>query len=123
MTVDFPVIKKVAEEWGIGTPDLFASATLMRPVKFRSKDDPQAAKLMEDFEKMDQYERSVRMKERLKGFLTDTDKMPKEILFIGRNLRYVSNPKQRETPLNLSTILIDQNRSRCASARALMITR
>lgn len=89
MTIDFGVIKKVAEEWGIGTPDLFASATLMRPIKFRKQDDPEGAKMREEFENMDQYERSVKMKERLKGFLTDTDKMPKELMFIGRNMRCV----------------------------------
>lgn len=89
MTVDFGVIKNVALQWGIGTPDLFASATLMRPIRFKSQDDPEGTKMMEDFEKMDQYERSVRMKARLKGFLTDTDKMPKELIFIGRNMRYV----------------------------------
>ena len=89
MTIDFGVIKKVAVEWGIGTPDLFASATLMRPIKFRKQDDPEGARMREEFENMDQYERSVKMKERLKGFLTDTDKMPKELMFIGRNMRCV----------------------------------
>ena len=82
LTLDFDVVKNVASEWGIGTPDLFASATLMRPVRFQQSSLP-------DFSQMDNYERGVFMKERLRGFLTDTDRLPKELLFIGRNMRYV----------------------------------
>ncbi|TBU43047.1 ABC1-domain-containing protein [Dichomitus squalens] len=87
LTLDFDVVKGVASEWGIGTPDLFASATLMRPVRFQQSDAP-------DFDKMDNYERGVLMKERLKGFLTDTDRLPKELLFIGRNMRIVQGNNQ-----------------------------
>lgn len=82
LSADFSVVKSVAEEWGIGTPDLFASATLMRPVRFKETDMP-------DFEKMNDYERGVFMKEKLKNFLQDTDRMPKELIFIGRNMRCV----------------------------------
>ena len=81
LTADFSAVKSIAQEWGIGTQDLFASATLMRPVRFKETDTP-------DFDKMNEYERGVAMKEKLKGFLTDTDKMPKELIFIGRNMRY-----------------------------------
>ncbi|KAL7277893.1 hypothetical protein ACG7TL_008842 [Trametes sanguinea] len=87
LTLDFDVVRNVAAEWGIGTPDLFASATLMRPVRFAQSDLP-------DFERMDDYERGVVMKERLKGFLTDTDRMPKELIFIGRNMRIVQGNNQ-----------------------------
>lgn len=78
MTADLNVVKAVAGKWGIGTPDLFASATLMRPVRFAND---------ADVEKMNQYEQSMAMKEKLKNFLTDTDRLPKAILFIGRNMR------------------------------------
>lgn len=81
ITMDFDTIKRVAGEWGIGTPDLFASATLMKPVRFGPKEEADA------FDKMSQYERSVMLKDRLRHFLTDTDKMPKELIFIGRNMR------------------------------------
>lgn len=81
MTMDFETIKDVAEEWGIGTPDMFASATLMKPVRFGGK------KERDEFDSLSQYERSIRIKEKLQGFLTDTDKMPKELIFIGRNMR------------------------------------
>lgn len=84
MTLDVPVIKGIAGEWGIGAPDFFASATLMRPVEFAEGDGEAPVKSFKD---MDHYERSVVMKEKLKNFLSDTDKMPKELVFIGRNMR------------------------------------
>ncbi|KAI0645341.1 ABC1 family-domain-containing protein [Trametes meyenii] len=90
LTLDYAVVRGVASEWGIGMPDLFASATLMRPVRFAQ----QGAEGLPDFERMDEYERGVAMKARLKGFLTDTDKMPKELVFIGRNMRIVQGNNQ-----------------------------
>ncbi|CCM06775.1 uncharacterized protein FIBRA_09073 [Fibroporia radiculosa] len=86
MTLDRGVVAGVAGEWGIGAPDLFASATLMRPVKFGGA--------QENFEEMTEYERSVRMKETLRTFLTDTDKIPKPLIFIGRNMRIVQGNNQ-----------------------------
>lgn len=81
ITMDFDTIKSVASGWGIGTPDLFASATLLKPIRFGEQKDT------EEFDKLSQYERSVLIKARLKQFLTDADKMPKELVFIGRNMR------------------------------------
>ena len=81
--MDFDTIKGVAESWGIGTPDLFASATLMKPVRFGGQ------KERDEFDQLSQYERSALIKQRLQAFLTDTDKMPKELVFIGRNIRSV----------------------------------
>ncbi|KAI0821036.1 ABC1-domain-containing protein [Irpex lacteus] len=88
MTMDFNTIKDVAESWGIGTPDLFASATLMKPVRFGGQ------KERDEFDQMSQYERSMLIKQRLQGFLSDTDKMPKELVFIGRNMRIVQGNNQ-----------------------------
>ncbi|PSR77167.1 hypothetical protein PHLCEN_2v8032 [Hermanssonia centrifuga] len=95
MTMDFDAVKDVAEQWGIGTPDLFASATLMKPVSFKGED------ARAEFIKLNQYERSVLLKERLKSFLTDTDKMPKALVFIGRNMRIVQgNNQMLGSPVN-----------------------
>ena len=90
MTLDLEVLGEVAVEWGIGEPKLFASATLMRPLSsFNDKNEEEAAKLEKQFSEMDDYEKSVVMKKRLQNFLVDQDRMPKELLFIGRNLRLV----------------------------------
>ncbi|PCH36739.1 ABC1-domain-containing protein [Wolfiporia cocos MD-104 SS10] len=89
MTLDLGVVKGVAEQWGIGAPDLFASATLMRPVRFADQD-----KDAQNFEDLDEYQRSVLIKEKLKSFLSDTDKIPKPLIFIGRNMRIVQGNNQ-----------------------------
>jgi aarF domain-containing kinase len=114
LAADLHTVRRVATEWGIGAPDIFASATLLRPVhmfkkqnkKSVDKDDVPGAGTnassssnnmsvgpgdahgqQSSVRKLTQYELSVKMKERLKSFLTDTDKMPKELVFIGRNMR------------------------------------
>jgi aarF domain-containing kinase len=93
MTLDLKVLEDVATEWGIGEPKMFAGATLMRPISsFNDKNDEEAAKLEKEFSEMNDYEKSVVMKKRLQNFLVDQDKMPKELLFIGRNLRLVILP-------------------------------
>ncbi|KZT04793.1 ABC1-domain-containing protein [Laetiporus sulphureus 93-53] len=89
MTLDLDVVKAVAGQWGIGAPDLFASATLMRPVRFAGQEQE-----AQDWEEMTEYERSMLLKEKLKSFLTDTDKIPKPLIFIGRNMRIVQGNNQ-----------------------------
>ena len=89
LATDYTAIEGVTKEWGIGTPDLFASATLLKPVKFKNGNGVGVSKQGEVVKELDQYEQSVRMKARLKAFLTDTDKWPKELIFVGRNMRFV----------------------------------
>lgn len=92
LAADLETVKEVTQKWGIGTPELFASATLMRParLKWRGNAKKQREQLEGEGEKeFDEYAEGVGMKERLKNFLVDTDKMPKELMFIGRNMRYV----------------------------------
>lgn len=87
---DFKKVQTITENWGLGIPDLFASLTLMRPVILRkgrpakkmNVDETQKAQ-----RKLTQYEMGVLMKRRLKGFLTDTDRMPKVLIFLMRNMR------------------------------------
>jgi len=90
LATDYNAIEGVTREWGIGTPDLFASATLLRPVNFKNGNGNGGPKESEPVKELDQYEQSVRMKARLKTFLTDTDQLPKELIFVGRNMRFVA---------------------------------
>lgn len=90
---DWDTVEAITTSWGIGSPDLFASATLMRPVSFRMRRDEDGSGDSENGT-MNQYERSLQMKERLKNFLYDTDKMPKELIFLGRNMRIVQGNNQ-----------------------------
>lgn len=91
---DFGEVENVTKGWGIGMPDLMASFTLMRPVVLRRNRRAVTTKKGEVKEdkpkrKLTQYETSVLMKERLRGFLKDTDRMPKVLIFLTRNMRMV----------------------------------
>ncbi|KDQ58912.1 hypothetical protein JAAARDRAFT_128013 [Jaapia argillacea MUCL 33604] len=89
---DYSAVTTVAQEWGIGSPDLFASATLLRPTKFPSTGNGEGG--VEDLSNLSQYEMGLRMKKKLKDFLLDEDKMPKELIFIARNMRLVQGNNQ-----------------------------
>ena len=89
---DFGEVESVTKAWGMGAPELLASATLMKPVRLSRKDVKRTKrdKERESGEKeLSQYEMSVLMKKRLKDFLADTDKMPKVLIFLMRNMRSV----------------------------------
>ena len=86
LAMDIGTLLRIATQWGIGAPDLFASSVLLKPInlvkkggttKGDSNGSPQPS----------QYEASVQLKEKLRNFLVDTDKMPKELIFVGRNMR------------------------------------
>ncbi|KAL0948030.1 hypothetical protein HGRIS_010655 [Hohenbuehelia grisea] len=99
LAMDLKTVEKVTTEWGIGSPDLFASATLLRPVQFdRGEKSSEPAPW-----ELTQYEQSVIMKEKLREFLTDTDKLPKELVFLGRNMRIVQGKRNNQalgSPVN-----------------------
>ena len=86
LAMDLGTLQRVATQWGIGAPDLFASSVLLKPINLiknggKSKADSNASP------QLSQYEASVQLKEKLRNFLVDTDKMPKELIFVGRNMR------------------------------------
>lgn len=81
LSMDVDTLLRVAKQWGIGAPDLFASSVLLRPVSLGNKTEDKEAP------KLSQYEASVQLKRKLRNFLVDTDKMPKELIFVGRNMR------------------------------------
>ncbi|TFK35821.1 ABC1 family-domain-containing protein [Crucibulum laeve] len=95
---DFKEVEKVTNAWGMGMPDLLASFTLMKPVILRrgrkQKSKEEREKEEKERKPMTQYEMSVKMKEKLKGFLTDTDRMPKVLIFLTRNMRMVQGNNQ-----------------------------
>lgn len=95
---DFAGVESVTKQWGFGLPDLMASFTLMKPtflqrgreVKVRKEGDAAAAPRRP----LTQYEMSVLMKQKLKEFLVDTDRMPKVLIFLTRNMRMVQGNNQ-----------------------------
>ncbi|KAF7300983.1 ABC1 domain-containing protein [Mycena indigotica] len=100
---EWSVVERVTRKWGVGMPDLFASAVLMRPTRLgrgRPPPDPTKPK-RKPIDEMTNYERSVMMKAQLKGFLLDTDRMPKVLIFLLRNMRMVQGNNQAlNSPVN-----------------------
>lgn len=97
MTFDNKRIAEITNEWGIKAADLFASATLMRPYEggdgeFKNQMMGHLDKKMTPSER--HYEMQKRMKQGIREILADEDKWPKELIFIGRNMRIVQGNNQ-----------------------------
>ncbi|KAI1258972.1 ABC1 family-domain-containing protein [Xylariaceae sp. FL1019] len=96
MTFDNATIAEVTEQWGIKAPDLFASATLLRP--YEGGDGSTKENLTKELSGKTQqdrhYEMQQRMKQGVRDVLADEDKWPKELVFIGRNMRIVQGNNQ-----------------------------
>ncbi|OTB04707.1 hypothetical protein M426DRAFT_320570 [Hypoxylon sp. CI-4A] len=96
LTFDNETIAEVSKEWGIKAPDLFASATLMRP--YDGGDGTTKDRIMKDLEGKTPAERHFevqrRMKQGIREVLADEDKWPQEFIFIGRNMRIVQGNNQ-----------------------------
>ncbi|PPR01545.1 hypothetical protein CVT24_001856 [Panaeolus cyanescens] len=93
---DYAGVDAVTRGWGFGMPDLMASFTLMRPTilkKGRKKKTKQEGEA-KPRKPLTQYEMSVLMKQKLKEFLVDTDRMPKVLIFLTRNMRMVQGNNQ-----------------------------
>ncbi|KAH6651780.1 ABC1 family-domain-containing protein [Truncatella angustata] len=96
MTFDNDTIGEISEDWGIKAPDIFASATLMRP--YDGGDGSAKNEILREMEGKTPAERHFevqqRMKQGLREMLADEDKWPKELIFIGRNMRIVQGNNQ-----------------------------
>ncbi|MBE3048077.1 hypothetical protein IMZ48_37330 [Candidatus Bathyarchaeota archaeon] len=93
MTFDQKTMADVTEQWGIKASELFASATLMRPFE-----GEETKRFMRELEGKPAGERQYllqqRMKSTMRDLLSDEDKWPKELIFIGRNMRIVQGNNQ-----------------------------
>lgn len=96
MTFDNTTVARITEEWGIKAADLFASATLMRP--YEGGDSYTKNEIMKDLEGATPAERHYAMQQKMKSgirqILADEDRWPKELIFIGRNMRIVQGNNQ-----------------------------
>lgn len=105
MTFDNATIRRVTEdEWGIRAADIFASATLMRPYEggdqsFRRGLADGADGTRSAAERS--FEMQRRMKQGIRDILADEDRWPKELVFLGRNMRIVQGNNQHlGSPVN-----------------------
>ena len=95
MTFDNATIARIVEGWGIRSPDLFASATLMRPYSGGDKSTGNSIRGLSKKEQRERaYEMQMKMRKGIKDILGDENNFPQELLFIGRNLRIVQGNNQ-----------------------------
>ena len=96
MTFDNKTLGEITKGWGINNADIFASATLMRP--YTGGDHSTSDSLRRPLTGKQQQERAYEMQQKMragiKGILSDETKWPKELIFIGRNLRIVQGNNQ-----------------------------
>jgi len=95
LSFDNATISSIVTSWGVTAPDLFASATLMRPYTGGDKTLQSEIKKLSQKERREQaYAVQMRMRKAMKEVLTDEARFPKELLFLGRNLRIVQGNNQ-----------------------------
>ncbi|KIW03368.1 uncharacterized protein PV09_05576 [Verruconis gallopava] len=96
LAFDNATIKEIVNSWGVNNPDIFASATLLRP--YEGGDGSTTAELRKDLvgktDRERAYEMQMKMRAGIKQILGDETKWPRELIFIGRNLRIVQGNNQ-----------------------------
>lgn len=96
-------MESITRNWGIEDVNIFASATLQRPYS------PNKAVHLghQIISNADVYRMQMVAKERVRKFLSDTEKIPKELIFVGRNLNLVrGNNKFLGSPVNRVNIMV-----------------
>eukprot|EP00478_Filoreta_tenera_P000338 GABV01000338.1.p1 GENE.GABV01000338.1~~GABV01000338.1.p1 ORF type:complete len:471 (+),score=202.47 GABV01000338.1:2-1414(+) len=97
---DTNTLKDICVEWGIGEPELFASASLIRPYSFKEGTDKKLSRKAI-------YNHSMEHKKRVANFFKDEKAVPRELVFVGRNMNIVrSNNKSLGTPVNRIGIMV-----------------
>ena len=92
-------IREIVNGWGVSNPDIFASATLLRPYSGGDHSTDSALRKMgERLDGKDEqeraYEMQMQMRKGIRQILGDETKWPRELIFIGRNLRIVQGNNQ-----------------------------
>ncbi|KAI9708735.1 MAG: hypothetical protein M1820_003690 [Bogoriella megaspora] len=96
MIFDNNAIGEIAKQWGIAAPDIFASATLMRPYEGGDGSTKEGlGKELKGKEAQERaYEMQMRMRSGIRKLLAEEENFPRELLFLGRNLRIVQGNNQ-----------------------------
>jgi aarF domain-containing kinase len=97
--LDSKNLSLIANEWGIPDISLFATATLARP--WSLKKSPVSKVNLADV-----YQSQQQAKTKLVSFLENADRIPRELMFVGRNLNCVrANNKFLGSPVNRINIM------------------
>lgn len=96
MTFDNATLSEITSAWGVRAPDLFASATLMRPYEGggNSTKSRFTGELKGKTAAERHYEVQDRMRQGIREILSEEASFPRELLFIGRNMRIVQGNNQ-----------------------------
>jgi aarF domain-containing kinase len=89
LTFDNASLNTIASQWGVQFPDILASATLLSP--YKGAPPPDIDRLGDA---SDAYKAQLAIRDKLRNFLSDTSKIPLELLFLGRNMRIVQATNQ-----------------------------
>ncbi|KAJ9078517.1 hypothetical protein DSO57_1005959 [Entomophthora muscae] len=103
--VETDLTKTIAQQWGIKDAELLATATLLRPYSGA----PHRSHLVSQKVKDDtRFGSQVALKERAQKFLSDTEALPRELIFVGRNMNIVrANNKLLGSPVNRISRMAD----------------
>ncbi|KAF9328722.1 hypothetical protein BG006_008138 [Podila minutissima] len=96
--LDQKSIQQICHRWGINDPQMFANATLLKPYNMNLS--PSITPTT-NTSVLDAYEIQMKLKTSLKEFLINSELLPKELIFIGRNMTIVrANNKTLGSPVN-----------------------
>lgn len=88
--LDINSLEEIGASWGVKDLTIFASATLSRP--WRKSNMPHLntpVSIVDTMSENEEYEKQVKLKGRLVAFLQNSDKLPHELLLIGRNINCI----------------------------------
>lgn len=95
LTFDNATINEIVKGWGVNNPDIFASATLMKPYRGGNLSTQQGIERLSKAERAQRhYEMQQASRKAVREILGDETKWPQQLIFIGRNLRIVQGNNQ-----------------------------
>lgn len=95
LTFDNGTLREIVQSWGVNNADIFASATLMRPYGGGDRSTERGIEGLSKHERAERhYEMQQAARKAIREILGDETKWPKELIFIGRNLRIVQGNNQ-----------------------------
>ncbi|KAF9572746.1 hypothetical protein EC968_009474 [Mortierella alpina] len=96
--LDKKTIAEICALWGVGDSQMLANATLLKPYNMNRSPSITPST---NTSVLDAYEIQMKLKTSLKDFLINSELLPKELIFIGRNMTIVrANNKTLGSPVN-----------------------
>ncbi|KAF9192392.1 hypothetical protein BGZ51_005207 [Haplosporangium sp. Z 767] len=96
--LDKKTIQEICSLWGVGDSQMMANATLLKPYNMNRSPNITPST---NTSVLDAYEIQMKLKSSLKDFLINSELLPKELIFIGRNMTIVrANNKTLGSPVN-----------------------